>query len=179
MVYTEEVKFCADFLKKKGLTPEEVEELMNLASDIDADFELIRVQCNDWISLATKMRELWPQGEKDGKWPWRDSAENIAKRLEFIWAKRFRGKEMDEEQCLSVARRYIAHFQDDMRYMKVLKYFIFKRKDNGMRNKDGSIRYEYESIFCDMLEGKKFQDEVQNEWESLLNDTNAGEGNLV
>ena len=179
MVYTEEVKFCADFLKKKGLTPEEVEEVMNLASDINSDFELIKVQCNDWIGLATKMRELWPHGEKEGKWPWRDSAENIAKRLEFIWAKRFRGKEMDEEQCLSVARRYIAHFQNDMRYMKVLKYFIFKRKDNGIRNKDGSIRYEYESTFCDMLEGKKFQDEIQNEWESVLNDTNAGEGNLV
>ena len=60
MVYTEEVKFCADFLKKKGLTPEEVEEVMNLASDINSDFELIKVQCNDWIGLATKMRELWP-----------------------------------------------------------------------------------------------------------------------
>ncbi len=34
--------------------------------------------------VAKGLRELWPTGEKDGKWPWRDSVTNIEKRLEFI-----------------------------------------------------------------------------------------------
>ena len=179
MIYSDEIKFCADFLKKKGLTPEQVEEVMALATDVNADFELIRVQTNDFVGLAEKMRELWPAGEKEGKWPWRDSVDNIAKRLEFIWRDRFPGKQMDIEECLSVARKYLARFQDNTKYMKVLKYFIFKRKDDMVDKKTGRIRYNYESLFADMLEGKKFQDELQSEWEDIINDANAGEGNLV
>ena len=179
MIYTDEVKFCAEFLKKKGLTPEQVEELMNLAVDLDVDFELMRVQMNDFASLAKKMRELWPAGEKDGKYPWRDSVDNLTKRLEYVWHDRFRNKEMNEDECLEVARKYLARFQDNTKYMQTLKYFIYKKKAEIRDTITGRIRYTYESTFADMLEGKKFQDEIQSEWESLINDANAGEGNLV
>lgn len=39
--------------------------------------------------LAERLREMWPPGEKDGKYPWRDSVGNLARRLELLWADRF------------------------------------------------------------------------------------------
>jgi len=178
MIFTDEVKFCVKYLMKRGMTPETIKECMLLGGDIDADFELVKVQMNDFQALAVKMRELWPAGEKDGKWPWRDSVDNIAKRLEIVWTDRFKGKELDIDECLTVAKRYLARFQSNTKYMKVLKYFIYKKKPI-VQTSDGRIRNLYESEFADMLEGKKCEDEVQNEWDSLINDSNLGEGTLV
>lgn len=102
-------------------------------------------------AVAKGLRELWPAGEKDGKWPWRDSVSNIEKRLEFIWKERDLGDRFTVEDCLRAGRRYLAQFQDSTKYMQILKYFVFKQEKHVSLT-DGRITYTYSSKFADYLE---------------------------
>ena len=121
---------------------------------------------NDFfVELASKLRELWPAGDKDGKWPWRESVENLSKRLETLWNVRSLG-EFSIDQCLSAANRYLARFEEDAKYMKILKYFILKQ--TKIVNDDGKITFLSDSPFADILEGKKDEDALQNEWNNAL-----------
>ena len=102
-------------------------------------------------SIAKGLRDLWPAGEKDGKYPWRDSVGNLSKRLKFLWENRDM-KEYSIDACLTVGRKYLAQFETNAKYMKLLKYFIFKQ--NKLVGKDGKITYTYQSTFADMLENQ-------------------------
>lgn len=116
---------------------------------IDDDYYLTKIQSDFYTELAKALRPLWPEGEKDGKYPWRDSVTNLSKRLETLWNVRNLG-EYPMDTCLTVARRYLAQFEHNAKYMKTLKYFILKQ-DRLVQN-DGRIRYIYQSPFADMLE---------------------------
>lgn len=178
MIYSDEIKFCVDYLKKAGMDAAEIEEVMALSQDLDLHFDLVRSQKDKFEELATKLRELWPPGSKDGMYEWRGTIPELTKRLQFIWEDRFPSKQVNIDECLEVARRYLARYEQDSRFMQTLKYFIFKRKEIGTK-KDGRIRYVFESKFADMLEGKNDEDAIQNEWDSLINDANIGQGELV
>lgn len=102
-----------------------------------------------FTELATNLRKLWPKGEKDGKFPWRDSVGNIKKRLEVVWD--FRKLEMySMDKCLRVARRYLAQYQMDTKYMCILKYFVLKQ--TTITKPDGKKTLVNTSKFADMLE---------------------------
>ncbi len=107
---------------------------------------------NDFfVSVATGLRELWPPGEKDGKYPWRDSIPNLVKRLEFIWKERDISRSYTVEDCLTAGKRYLTQFEHNTKYMQVLKYFIFKQKTSSV-SQNGKVTYTYKSTLCDMLE---------------------------
>lgn len=149
---------------------------MQLSND-DADFTLVpvpRSRKDFFTELAEKMRELWPAGEKDGKWPWRDSVPNLSRRLQALWKDRgFGDKTIDE--CLTVARRYLARFEDNAKYMQTLKYFILKQ-DSIVDKTTGRIRYINKSVFGDMLESNS----VLNEWGDVFDVSNTIEqGELI
>lgn len=129
-----------------------------------------------YTKLATELRGLWPTGEKDGKWPWKDSVANIAERLKTLWALR-ELKDYSIDTCLSIAMRYTSQYENNKKYMKVLKYFILKQKD--IIEKDGKIKHVSESKFADMLEGKSEVDAALNEWESILTGTIDDGGVLI
>lgn len=118
------------------------------------------------LKVAKGLRELWPSGEKDGKYPWRDSITNLVKRLEFIWTERDLGDKYTVEDCLRAGRRYLAQFQNDKKYMQILKYFIFKQEKSGISTKDGKITYTYSSKLVDFL-GDSAANEAQKMEESL------------
>lgn len=123
---------------------------------------------NYFKELAKKLRVLWPAGEKDGKYPWRDSVDNITKRLQNLWTIR----ELDAypiETCVSVAQRYLARFEQNAKYMKILKYYILKQ--GSITRIDGKIMHTNESLFADMLEGKAEEDAVENEIDRMLSET--------
>ena len=119
------------------------------------------------------MRELWPTGEKDGKWPWRDSVSNLSRRLQALWKDRnFGDKTVDE--CLIVARKYLAQFEDNARYMQTLKYFILKQ--DKIVDKTGRIKYINKSVFADMLESNS----TIEEWGDIFESSNTYEqGELI
>ena len=116
-----------------------------------------------FVTLAEGLRELWPAGEKDGKWPWRDSVSNLTRRLQNLWDIR----ELDEyplETCMTVARKYLAQYEDDAKFMQTLKYFILKQED--MVGKDGRKRHTDKSVFADMLESSSMFDEWNGVFET-------------
>lgn len=108
-------------------------------------------------NLAPKLRELWPKGDKDGKYSWREPAGVIAKRLKFIWQENNLQNKYSEEDVLQAARAYLARFSDDTKYMQLLKYFIFKQVHST--HKDGKMVYTYTSTLCNILENNEFINE--------------------
>ena len=178
---TPEIKFCVRYLKEQGVTARDFTNICLALSPKDADFVLVKMEKDTFFTeLAEKMRPLWPAGGRrinNREYPWRDSVENIAKRLETLWKDRLNGKEFTIEECLTVARRYLAGFENSTKFMKGIKYFIWNQKE--LVQSDGRIKYVTESIFADMLEGKKEEDAIMNEWQDVLNSENIGEGELV
>jgi len=116
--------------------------------------------------LAEKLRELWPKGDKDGKYAWRDSVTNISKRLKTLWEVR-NLKDYTIEECLAAANKYLSEFENDVHYMQVLKYFILKQRE--IVDAKGHIKYESTSRFADILEGLSTI-ESSNDFESLMNE---------
>ena len=178
---TPEIKYCVRYLKEQGVTEKDFVNISLALSPKDTDFVLVRMEKDDFFNeLAEKMRELWPPGGrmiKGHEYPWRDSVSNISRRLETLWKERLSGKDYTIEECLIVVRRYLAQFEDNTKFMKSVKYFIWNQKELVQSN--GRIKYVIESIFADMLEGKNEQDAVMNEWNDILNSENIGEGELV
>ena len=135
--------------------------------------KLLKSNESYFVELATKLREMWPPGEKDGKYPWRDSVPNLVTRLQNLWIIR-ELKEYPIDFCLQVARRYLSKYENDAKYMCVLKYFILKQKH--ITQADGSLKYISDSKFADMLEGKEEKDAVMNEIEQMFATETFGEG---
>ena len=79
--------------------------------------------------IANSLREIYPQGKKPSTpYYWRDSAKGIELRLKQFFIKY--GSKYTDEQILNAARDYVDGFHGDYRYMRLLKYFIWK-KDEG------------------------------------------------
>ena len=177
--YSDESIFCVKYLAQQGyLSEDKLTEIASLLDEFDVDFNLVRVQKEDFFDeLAKGLRNIWPAGEKDGKYSWRDSQQNIKKRLKILWNKRG-FKDVPLDICLAVARKYVSQFQDSRKYMKTLKYFIMKQGE--IIEKDGRIRYTDESLFADMIEANDFDpSDAQNEWEDMFNQNNLNEGVLI
>lgn len=117
---------------------------------LDALNDTFQASDDFFEQLAVALRDLWPSGEKDGKYPWRDSVPNLVKRLQFLWKDRQLADKYSIDDCLVAARRYLAQFETNVKYMQVLKYFIFKQ--NKLVGKDGRVTYTYKSTFADLLE---------------------------
>ena len=140
------------YRKAKEFYPEsEAERNAYVRGYIDGSEESLMPSDTTFFStLAEKLRDLWPQGEKDGKYPWRDSTKNLRVRLEFLWKERKFKDKYTLEQCLTAARRYLSQFETNTKYMQVLKYFIFKQ--GKIVGQDGKITYTYKSNLADLLE---------------------------
>ena len=166
--YPDEVVFCVKYLIEKGYcTSKTISDIEAQAKNFNKSYSFVRrMPENFFTELAESLRKLWPAGEKEGKWPWRDSVANLTIRLETLWTVRGLG-DYSLEDCLMVARRYLARYQDDKRYMKTLKYFIL-RQNEEIVDANGKIHHNNQSQFADMLEGKDDVDAATSEWEELF-----------
>lgn len=164
--YPPEVKFCVRYLLNHGINVTNLIQVQQSLSSDDADFKLVPVSQDEkdfFTELAEKMRELWPPGEKDGKYPWRDSVSNLSRRLKLLWDERgIKDKSIDD--CLVVARKYLAQFENNAKYMQTLKYFIMKQ--DQMVKSNGRITYTNKSTFADMLESNSMMEEWGDVFES-------------
>lgn len=149
MKYSEESLFCAKYLFDCGYTVDDIEKMRASIPKLKTQFSLCKIQRSFFTEVATALRELWPAGEKDGKWPWRDSVSNLSRRLEFMWTTLLTGKHYTQEQVLLVARKYLNQFENDTKYMQLLKYFIFKQERTIAPG--GKIRYINSSKLANML----------------------------
>lgn len=154
--FTEESLFCLKYLLDRGWFEDQRAEIEQMTEQLENEFELVKIKNDFFTDLATKLRELWPTGEKDGKYPWRDSVANLSKRLKTVWTYR-NLKDLTVDQCLSVARKYLAQFENNTKYMRILKYFILKQ--TFIVDKTGKRNLINESLFADMLENTPVFDE--------------------
>lgn len=108
------------------------------------------------MGLATELKNIFPKGRKEGtNFYWADGVALIVKRLK-IFIKKY-GDIYTEEQIIKAAKKYVESFNGDYRYMKLLKYFIFKE--------------ETESSTSDLLtyiENAEEESDLNNNWDIVM-----------
>lgn len=108
------------------------------------------------LSLAAKLKEIYPKGKNQGGYPWADGVELIAKRLKSFFKKY--GRHTSEE-IIDATQRYV-NDMEGRTDMRLLKYFMFK---DGRNRATGEV--EYTSDLLTYIENK---DEVDNNNEAAF-----------
>lgn len=129
-------------------------KLSEIGSWIDTNYTAVIGKDEEFNNLASKMREIFPDGRKAGTaYYWRDSVPIIAKKLKTV-VDRF-NVQFTEEQALAATRRYVESFNGDYRFMQLLKYFILKTD-----KATGDIR----SDFLSLLQNPESSDLLGDNW---------------
>ena len=106
--------------------------------------------------LATKLKELYPKGKKEGTNQfWADGVSIIVKRLKIFYKKY---GFYDNDTIIKATENYIKSFNGDYRFMKTLKYFLWSEKVN----KAGEV--EPTSDLLTYIENAGEIDELNNDW---------------
>lgn len=114
------------------------------------------------ILLATKLKEIFPKGKKDGtNYYWADGVALIVRRLKLFFKKY--GTDFTDEQIIQAAEKYVQGFNGNYQYMRLLKYFIFKEKVGA----NGEV--EGDSELINYIENADQTDSLKNDWTSTLN----------
>nr|DAI45618.1 MAG TPA: hypothetical protein [Bacteriophage sp.] len=123
---------------------------------LDSD-TLVNGKQGDFESLANQLREIFPKGNKAGtNYNWRGSTAEIARKLKNLVVKY--GCRFTEEEAIKATKAYVASFNGDYKYMKLLKYFLLKTPINN----NGDV--EIESDFMTYLENKGAAEENNGNW---------------
>lgn len=130
------------------------EDVFNVLIDSD---KLVENKQDDFNSLANKLREIFPRGNKAGtNYNWRGSTAEIARKLKNLVVRY--GCRFTDEEAIEATKAYVASFNGDYKYMKLLKYFLLKTP----RNNNGDV--EIESDFMTYLENKGVAEENNGNW---------------
>ena len=106
--------------------------------------------------LATKLKELYPKGKKEGTNQfWADGVSIIVKRLKIFYKKY---GFYDNDIIIKATENYIKSFNGDYRFMKTLKYFLWSEKVN----KAGEV--EPTSDLLTYIENADEVDELSDDW---------------
>lgn len=112
-------------------------------------------------TLASKLKEIFPKGKKDGtNLYWADGNALIVRRLKLFFKKY--GEVFEHDQIITAAQKYIEGFNGNYKYMQILKYFIFKEK----RGIGGDI--EGESQLINYIENSGQEDSLKDDWTNTL-----------
>ena len=113
------------------------------------------------IQLATKLKETFPKGKKDGtNYYWAEGVALIVRRLKLFFKKY--GNEFTDEQIVQAAEKYVQGFNGNYQYMRLLKYFIFKEKVGA----NGEV--EGDSELISYIENAGQEEDMKNDWTSSL-----------
>ena len=111
--------------------------------------------------LATKLKEVFPKGKKDGtNYYWADGVALIVRRLKLFFKKY--GNKFTDEQIIQAAEKYVQGFNGNYQYMRLLKYFIFKEKVGA----NGEV--EGDSELISYIENAGQEEDLRNDWTSSL-----------
>ena len=113
------------------------------------------------IQLATKLKEIFPKGKKEGtNYYWADGVALIVRRLKLFFKKY--GNKFTDEQIIQAAEKYVQGFNGNYQYMRLLKYFIFKEKVGA----NGEV--EGDSELISYIENAGQEEDLRNDWTSSL-----------
>lgn len=116
---------------------------------------------NRLIQLATRLKEIFPKGKKDGtNYYWADGVALIVRRLKLFFRKY--GDTYTDEQIVKAAEKYVQGFNGNYTYMRLLKYFIFKEKVGAAGEVEG------DSELINYIENTGQEDCLSNDWASTL-----------
>lgn len=100
---------------------------VSLLNDIMLNSDTDKNEDKALEEIAIKLKEVFPQGKKrDTQLYWTEGIALIVKRLKLF--KRKYNIDLDINSVINAAQNYVKSFNGDYRFMKVLKYFIFKEK---------------------------------------------------
>ena len=80
------------------------------------------------LPIAEKLMAIFPQGKKPGTpYYWKCNRREVALKLKSFF--KLYGTKYTEEEILDAATNYVNSFNGDYRFMRLLKYFIWKKED--------------------------------------------------
>ena len=113
------------------------------------------------IQLATRLKEIFPKGKKDGtNYYWTEGVALIVRRLKLFFKKY--GNKFTDEQIIQAAEKYVRGFNGNYQYMRLLKYFIFKEKVGA----NGEV--EGDSELINYIENAGQEENLRDDWTSSL-----------
>ena len=113
------------------------------------------------IQLATKLKEIFPKGKKEGtNYYWTEGVVLIVRRLKLFFKKY--GNKFTDEQIIQAAEKYVQGFNGNYQYMRLLKYFIFKEKIGANSEVEG------DSELISYIENAGQEESLNSDWTSTL-----------
>ena len=113
-------------------------------------------------SLATKLKEIFPKGKKDGtNYYWAEGVALIVRRLKLFFKKY--GNDFTDKQIIQATEKYVQGFNGNYQYMRLLKYFIFKEKVGAGGEVEG------DSELISYIENAGQEENLRNDWTSSIN----------
>ena len=87
----------------------------------------------DYVHLATIIRECFPKGSKDGKYPWRGTIKTLVDKLRKL-DKGHGMTDYTNDKIIEICNNYVAQFnaQTIDRGMQIAPYFIEKDGNSGL-----------------------------------------------
>lgn len=114
-------------------------------------------ELNSLTALSEKLKSVFPEGKKQGtNQYWAEGPKLIAKRLDKFFDKY--GRSWTDEQIVDATQRYVTSFNGDYRFMRVLKYFLWKDTAGA----GGTI--EVSSDLYNYLTNSEQQEESNSNW---------------
>ena len=133
-----------------------------LLNSVILDSEFTKDTDDRFSTLASRLKELFPKGKKDGtNYYWAEGIALIVRRLKLFFKKY--GDKYTDDQIVEAAKSYVESFNGDYRYMKLLKYFILKEQIGAAGDIEGN------SELLSYLENADQTDNLKNDWTSSIN----------
>lgn len=133
------------------------------------------------VQLATRLKEIFPKGKKDGtNYYWADGVALIVRRLNLFF-KKYDASLNDifneeahimtvkdynkfiDDRIVQAATKYVQGFNGNYQYMRLLKYFIFKEKVGAAGEVEG------DSELISYIENAGQEENLRNDWTSTIN----------
>lgn len=108
--------------------------------------------------LVEKLMVIFPKGKKEGTpYYWKGNRKEIKDKLKKFFV--YFGDTYDDSQILNAARKYVESFNGNYRYMRLLKYFIWK---NDRKATEEGVSVEQVSELASYIENEGQED--NKEW---------------
>lgn len=112
------------------------------------------------MEIAEGLKAIFPQGRKEGtSHYWAESKLLIMKRLKSFF--RRYGSNYTKDQILEAARKYVEGFNGHYQYMRTLKYFIFRDRNNFGESEPTSDLLTY-------MENAGHEEDLKEDWMSTM-----------
>ena len=114
--------------------------------------------------LAERLMEVFPKGKKEGTpYYWKGNKKEIKDKLKKFFV--YFGNSYTDDQIVQAARMYVASFNGDYRFMRLLKYFIWK---NDIKRDAESTSVEQVSELASYIENSGQESSLGNNWTDQL-----------